>query len=651
MAFLPIAYTIPQYDQVNLKNYWLKAYEPGTVTPKVIATDSTGGTTAARIELDTSGFPITAGSVRFIPFIEGTYDLWAFPTAAEADANDTTNAIQFADDIEGSKPASDASIAIFDTVSAMVADTDLDIGDIVETAGYTTKGDGGDNRYEIVAAASGTDDGGSFIDLATLQAKGLFSGGDINVKQFGAVGDGAADDTTEIAAAITYSDLVNAPLIFSDGIYLLSNKLTLSTAKAINWKGAGRGLTILRWTSGATSGGGIDITFTTIILPPSVTGMTLETQAVATGTALKITGPVVASSTHSGPFVKNIGIKADNEATSQSWDIGMHFVSCWYMDVSSFSIDGHDDDALPPFAQTAGVKIETSNVGRFYNFDIFHVENAILGAGTTKGEGMSFSEFELVGVTNGIVMGSTTLNAPGTNIGPGHINSYETGINLTKHDQTSIHDILLFKTSATDSTWIGINLVDCDSMHVHDNEMHGSTTTTGSTTGIIINGDGSDNSVIHDNRFQGFSGATKVGVLLTNGAGINHIHDNNSDANTTNTVLIDASATKDNILRDNFPTSIQTFTANDATPSVGNALNRHFNTANSSPTTVTTLDDGYTGQIVSILVNDTNTTFQHNGTGFVLEGGVNFVPGNGAIITFRQDTASGLWREMSRRLA
>ncbi len=96
MAFTPIAYTIPQYDQVN---YWLKAYEPGTTTPKSIATDSTGGTTAARIEIDSSGFPITAGSARFIPFIDGTYDLWAFPTSAEADANDTTNAIQFADNI------------------------------------------------------------------------------------------------------------------------------------------------------------------------------------------------------------------------------------------------------------------------------------------------------------------------------------------------------------------------------------------------------------------------------------------------------------------------------------------------------------------------------------------------------------------------
>lgn len=97
MAFAPIALTIPQYE--DYPNYWLKAYDQGTVTPLAMATDATGGTTLAKAELDATGFPITAGSVRFIPFIDGDYDLWLFPTAAEADANDTTNAIQFADNL------------------------------------------------------------------------------------------------------------------------------------------------------------------------------------------------------------------------------------------------------------------------------------------------------------------------------------------------------------------------------------------------------------------------------------------------------------------------------------------------------------------------------------------------------------------------
>lgn len=106
MSFAPIALTIPQYDKSKLKLHWLKAFEQGTVTPLVMATDATGATTASRFQLDSEGFPITAGSVRFIPFINGQYDLWLFPTAAEADANDTTNAIQFADNLNADPSAS-----------------------------------------------------------------------------------------------------------------------------------------------------------------------------------------------------------------------------------------------------------------------------------------------------------------------------------------------------------------------------------------------------------------------------------------------------------------------------------------------------------------------------------------------------------------
>jgi hypothetical protein len=101
--------------------------------------------------------------------------------------------------------------------------TDLDssaevfVGDIVETAGYTTKGDGGSNTYEIVAAGTGTDDGGSYIDLTTsgLQAKGLFPNGRIDVKQFGAVGDGTTSDRVAIKNVYVYAKSSGLDVYFS----------------------------------------------------------------------------------------------------------------------------------------------------------------------------------------------------------------------------------------------------------------------------------------------------------------------------------------------------------------------------------------------------------------------------------------------------
>ncbi len=113
MSFAPIAHTIPEYDRTLYANWWLKAYEQGTTTPLNMATDATGGTTLVKCELDTQGFPITAGSARFIPFIDGSYDLWLFPTEAEADANDTTNAIQFADNLNAD-PATGSQMGAWD---------------------------------------------------------------------------------------------------------------------------------------------------------------------------------------------------------------------------------------------------------------------------------------------------------------------------------------------------------------------------------------------------------------------------------------------------------------------------------------------------------------------------------------------------------
>ena len=69
MALSPIAFIAP-----NLRDYptwWLKAYGPGTTTPKTMALDSAGATTVAKLQLNADGFLESSGGDLVIPYIDG----------------------------------------------------------------------------------------------------------------------------------------------------------------------------------------------------------------------------------------------------------------------------------------------------------------------------------------------------------------------------------------------------------------------------------------------------------------------------------------------------------------------------------------------------------------------------------------------------
>lgn len=97
----------------------------------------------------------------------------------------------------------------------------------VNVNGYYTAGDGGGGLYYIDAAdTTSPDDGGAVIVLNDgRRAKALFEDGRVNVRRFGAKGDGTTDDTAAVQAAITYSEagILGKPnVVFPAGIYVIS---------------------------------------------------------------------------------------------------------------------------------------------------------------------------------------------------------------------------------------------------------------------------------------------------------------------------------------------------------------------------------------------------------------------------------------------
>jgi len=112
-------------------------------------------------------------------------------------------------------------------------------GDLIQTAGYHSAGDGGGATYRVVAAGTGIVDGGECIDrpASGMQARAQF-GPAPDPRQFGARVDGATDDRLALqrwidyigARAVAFTGL-SGPMIICDlggGVFGVAGTLNLS---------------------------------------------------------------------------------------------------------------------------------------------------------------------------------------------------------------------------------------------------------------------------------------------------------------------------------------------------------------------------------------------------------------------------------------
>lgn len=203
MALAPVAYFSDPLE--DYPNQFIKFYLQGTTTPLAMATDSGGGTTLAKAEISGGGtvpigFIKTAGDAIFIPWVDGAYDLWIFPTAAEADANDTSNAIQIANDIDASGSGN------ITTLPNLILDS--------EQVTYLPP----------------------FAGSTSTNAEAKFSQ-IVDVKDFGAVGDGSTDDSTAINAAFAYANANSVPFVDITGVHAIANQIVRQSNVTVRCSG------------------------------------------------------------------------------------------------------------------------------------------------------------------------------------------------------------------------------------------------------------------------------------------------------------------------------------------------------------------------------------------------------------------------------
>lgn len=146
----------------------------------------------------------------------------------------------------------------FATVADLKADTTVKIGDFVSIESYTATNNSGVMFGKIVSAATGVDDGGSFIDLigSGLQFQ-QFLPGSVSVKLFGAEGDDVTDDHASMQSAINFSVQNGSSVLIPAGRYLTTASLivdlslvTTDSSHRPDIVGAGAGASTIHHSSG-----------------------------------------------------------------------------------------------------------------------------------------------------------------------------------------------------------------------------------------------------------------------------------------------------------------------------------------------------------------------------------------------------------------
>lgn len=145
-------------------------------------------------------------------------------------------------------PVGNAGLPGVDNIAALKALVVIGEHMVVSVSGYYTPGDGGGGEFYWDSISQTTDNGGTII---ASNAGGLgrwkrIINKQINVKWFGAYGDGSLNDRTPIQAAINVcSNNGGGVVYFPTGTYALYTGLDPIVVKGVNLIGDGSGATVI----------------------------------------------------------------------------------------------------------------------------------------------------------------------------------------------------------------------------------------------------------------------------------------------------------------------------------------------------------------------------------------------------------------------
>lgn len=216
-ALLPLPRQV-FYDAngVPLAGGFVHTYVPNTTTPKTTWRDAGGVTPNSNpITLDSAGSCLIYGA--------GSYQL----TVTDADGASVPGYSGVTQSFGGAAPA-----GTFDTIIALRANTGTPAITQAWVGGYYTLGDGGEGMFWYNPSDTTTPDNGGtiIVDAAGNRWYREITDGSLQVKWFGAKGDGSTDDTTPFQHAIAAVSASGGVIFVPAGTFLITSTLTISAS-------------------------------------------------------------------------------------------------------------------------------------------------------------------------------------------------------------------------------------------------------------------------------------------------------------------------------------------------------------------------------------------------------------------------------------
>lgn len=322
----------------------------------------------------------------------------------------------------------------------------------------------------------------------------------VNVRSYGATGNGATDDTTAVQAALTAA--AGKSLYFPPGLYLLSAKLLLTGGVTIY--GAGQGVSELRWTAAAASRG-IALSSSSAAAMHVVRDICLTTAGTA-GTALELSysGQIVSGVTQDrmqprfiveAVTVEGSTTRDSGDAITTGWMCGISAVAAVHGTIRDCTIHGRAATAFQPVAGTQGIAFQGSpalgsssngvplgllvdNLNSFFCDTAIDVYNAYQ---------VDITASNVVAAGNGVRLTSeySHLRAKITDT---HLNCYSCGVVATGYQEVIVTDCELYGIQ-TSTGWSAITLSDTVAAFIICGNIVNSFSGAANSNGFVLNGD------------------------------------------------------------------------------------------------------------------------------------------------------------------